>query len=310
MRISSRNLIYYSLVLVMISSIVLAGCSAKSTSSTGTVSPTKSATARALSLIEVYPGTPPNQWAGYPKPFVAWATYSDGTNEEITSKVTWMSENTDVATVDSEGIVTGITSGTTNITASLSGITSPVVTVTIIPGPSSLEVTPGPVTDLLVGNIEQYTAMGTFPDGTTEDITSQVNWSSDKTDIATIDADGLVTGVTPGTTHIKASVCGITSPPVTLTVIFPKLSSIAVTPIPSNLWVNFTMQFKAIGTYSNGYTKDISTEVTWNSTDISVATVSADGLATAVSPGTTYISATLSGVKSGDISLRVITPPQ
>jgi len=310
MIINRKNFPLSSLVLVVISSIFLVGCSSKSAIPTGTVPLTTSATARTLSLIEVYPSTPPNQWADYPKPFVAWATYSDGTNEEITTRATWVSENMDVATVDSEGIVTGVTSGTTNITASLSGIISSEVTVTIIPGPSSLVVTPGPVANLLVGNIEQYTATGAFPDGTTEDITNQVNWSSDKTEIATIDSDGLVTGLTPGTTYITASVCGITSPPVTLTVVFPKLASIAITPIPSNLWVNFTIQFKATGTYSNGYTKDISADVTWSSSDISIATISSAGLATAISPGTTNISATLSGVKSGNINLRVITPPK
>ena len=58
--------------------------------------------------------------------FSAIGTYTDGSIVDITKKVTWASSNTNVATIDSLGAATGVGGGKTNLTASLSGLTSPV----------------------------------------------------------------------------------------------------------------------------------------------------------------------------------------
>ncbi len=63
------------------------------------------------------------------------------------------------------------------------------------------------------------------------------------------------------------------------------------------------MQLKATGTYSNQTTQDITSTVTWTSSQPSVATVQG-GLALGVSAGTTSITATLSGV-TGTTSIQV-----
>lgn len=66
------------------------------------------------------------------------------------------------------------------------------------------------------GLTRQFTAIGTFDQGshpkTTQDITSEVTWSSDATGIATISSTGLVTttGVDTGTADITASMNGFT----------------------------------------------------------------------------------------------------
>ena len=68
------------------------------------------------------------------------------------------------------------------------------------------------------------------------------------------------------------------------------------------------MQFQAIGTFSNGKhpqtQKNITDQVTWTSSSPSIATVSATGLATAVTNGTTTITAS-SGAILGTASLTV-----
>lgn len=45
-------------------------------------------------------------------------TYSDGTNQTITSSVTWASSATTIATINSAGLATSVSSGVTTITAS------------------------------------------------------------------------------------------------------------------------------------------------------------------------------------------------
>lgn len=87
---------------------------------------------RVLNSITITPETPDNLVAGTDQQFTATGTYSDNTSEDITSKVTWASSDTSVATVSETGLVTGVAEGTAEITASLSGINSQPVTVTVV----------------------------------------------------------------------------------------------------------------------------------------------------------------------------------
>src|SRR5580658_3175980 len=60
------------------------------------------------------------------------ATYSDGTFQDLTSKVTWASSNPAAATVSSSGLVSAVGAGmTTTISATLAGTTIPSVTITV-----------------------------------------------------------------------------------------------------------------------------------------------------------------------------------
>ena len=82
------------------------------------------------------------------------------------------------------------------------------------------------------------------------------------------------------------------------------LTSIAVTPANQTITNGATQQFTATGTYSDGSTQNITSQATWSSSNTGVATINSAGLATAVSAGSTSISATLSGV-TGNTNLTV-----
>jgi uncharacterized protein YjdB len=72
-----------------------------------------------------------NLGLGYSLLLNVLGTYSDGSTSDITAQVQWTSSDPTVANILSNGAVTGISVGTTNITASLSGITSPAISLTI-----------------------------------------------------------------------------------------------------------------------------------------------------------------------------------
>ena len=88
----------------------------------------------------------------------------------------------------------------------------------------------------------------------------------------------------------------------------PTLTSIAVTPADPTVLTGATQPFTATGTYSDGSTQNIASQVTWNSLTPGVATINASGLASGVSAGTTTISATQSGV-TGLTNLTVQSAP-
>src|SRR5580698_11402055 len=111
--------------------------------------------------------------------------YSDGTTQDLTASAAWSSQNTSVATVSGAGLVTAKTAGTTLITAS-SGTVSGSVTFTVAAATlKSLAVTPANPT-LAKNATQQFTATGTFSDGSTQNLSSSVAWSSATPAVATI----------------------------------------------------------------------------------------------------------------------------
>lgn len=56
-----------------------------------------------------------------------------------------------------------------------------------------------------VGSTQQFTATGTYSDGSAEDLSTSVIWTSSDTTLATIDSAGLASGVKVGNVTIMAS---------------------------------------------------------------------------------------------------------
>ncbi len=106
---------------------------------------------------------------------------------------------------------------------------------------------------------------------------------------------------------VSNSAGSMTSGAATLTVSSSAtLQSIAVTPASPTVGIGNTVQFTATGTYSDNSTKNITSSVTWASSNPSFATIVATaGLATGVAVGTTEITATLGSVVSPNDTLTV-----
>ena len=81
--------------------------------------------------IKEYMDYPATMRIGSKEQFVAVGTYSDTAYSAITSQVSWSSSNTAVATISAGGLVSAVANGTTNITATLSGIASPSLILTV-----------------------------------------------------------------------------------------------------------------------------------------------------------------------------------
>ena len=85
------------------------------------------------------------------------------------------------------------------------------------------------------------------------------------------------------------------------------LVSIAVSPADVSVPKGETQQFTATGTFSDESTANVTNEVVWSSSNLSVATISSTGLATAVATGSDTVQAS-SGSINGSTGLTV-TPP-
>ena len=116
--------------------------------------------------------------------FVATASYSDDSSAVVTNDVTWESENTDLITVINTGLGTAIAAGSTIIRATLTeeGVTQSSEVAVAISGPVLTSITVSPKKFLLPASVKkQLTATAQYSDGTTKDITNQVEWSVSET---------------------------------------------------------------------------------------------------------------------------------
>ena len=123
-----------------------------------------------------------------------------------------------------------------------------------------------------------------------------VTWTSTKPEIATVDANGLVTSVSKGSTSIKASKEGYKDGSISISVDY---ESIKVTAAggASSIIIGETLQLSA--------DKD---GVTWSSSNNAIASVDDKGLVTAVAAGDVTISAAKENYNSGSVALKITRP--
>jgi hypothetical protein len=142
---------------------------------------------------------------GAAQQFAATGTYNDGSTANVTSLATWTSSAPSVATINS-GLVIGVASGSSTITASLSGFSSSAaLTVAIV---TSIAVSPASPT-IAVDTAQQLTATATYNTGSTGDVTSLATWTSNAPAVSFVDAAGLAGGVLAGASTISASYAGV-----------------------------------------------------------------------------------------------------
>jgi uncharacterized protein YjdB len=235
--------------------------------------------------------------------FTATANYSDGSSQDLSSGVTWSSSSPSVTTINNSGLATTVAAGSTTITAT-AGTFSDTSTVTVVPAHLvSIAVTPA-TPSIALGTTLQFTAVGSFDDGSTQLLTS-LTWSSSSTSVTSIDSTGFASSTGTGIVTITATSGGV-SGTATLTVTSASLVSIVVTPANSSMAVGTTKQFTAIGAFSDSSTQDITSTVTWSSSSPASATINAQGLVSSVAAGSTTIKAIFGSV-SGSTPLTVST---
>lgn len=156
---------------------------------------------------------------------------------------------------------------------------------------------------LKIGATEQFTATATYSDGSSADVTSTATWTSSTPAFATVNATGRATAMAAGSSTISVALSGA-SGSATLTVLPKSLTGISISPNTVSVQIGATQEFNATGTYNDGSTANVSSTVNWSSSNPAFATVNVSGIATAVAPGSTAITATLSGV-SGTATLTV-----
>ncbi|MGN0804438.1 MAG: Ig-like domain-containing protein [Candidatus Coproplasma sp.] len=212
--------------------------------------------------------------------------------------VEWSSSDSTVATVDANGKVTAIKKGTVTITAKAKGDTSKTAsceyTITNVM-PSIVQIDRDEATIEIDGSITLIAIVS--PDNTT---VKTVTWSSSDDSIATVDANGKVTGLKTGTVTITATSTEDDTVKATCTVNvlaeIVKVTSVTLSDTTATIDMESATTHKLTATVlpDNASNKT----VVWTTSDKTVATVDSTGLVTARKAGKVTITATADGVSA------------
>jgi len=274
--------------------------------STGEVSAGAPPVLNSISVSSTVPSNP----AGLTQQHMATGYYSNGSQRDITSEVTWSSSDTSLMTVNSLGQSTGIKKGSAKVIASL----TPVGTKTAVTG-SVVQTTTEPIltsisishsNSLPVGLSDQLFATGTYSDGSSTDLTNQVTWATTDTTKLTVDANGLVTGLLMGTATVTATYLpsGLTN------ALVASFIENVLAPSPLNLVIFYiqyglttiqnmaTALMQAVVSFTDKSIQTVSSVATWT-----VNAVSGGGSATVTSGASSASNATLTATSPGVISV-------
>lgn len=234
---------------------------------------------------------------------VATVTPSNATDKTVT----WSSSNNSVATVQG-GTVTGVAEGTATITATAGGKSATcqvTVTKTVIPV-SSIEVDKG---NLVVyeGRSEQLSAT-VKPDNATD---KTIKWSSSDETVATVDENGVVTGIKDGYATITAE-SGGKKDQCAVQVVVVIMESVTIEPAEITAFQGDTVRFTA-----KVYPEDAKVKfMHWNYSDRDIlrpivledGTVVDDGSFVTVGPGTTEVRVVVNAQRSATATVTVVEP--
>lgn len=212
---------------------------------------------------------------------------SDAANKSIS----WESNNTSVATVESDGTVTGVKAGTAKITVTTDDgnktaecnvmVKAPVVLVDeVLFDESSLTMIAGGATQTIQATVLPANAND-----------QSLTWTSSNQKVATVSSNGTVTPVGEGTTTVRATAkdgsgkyaeCSVTVEA------DKSVKNVSIAPTSVTLNNGESVTLSVTVTPSNAINKDVS----WSSSNTSVAEVSQSGVVTAKSKGNATITAT------------------
>ncbi len=218
--------------------------------------------------LTLSPAEAMNVTIGTPYEFIATATKTDGTTVDVTDTVTWSTYDSKVAKVV-EGQVTGLSQGSTALTAKYAGLTAS-TNLYVRSSFQGLILTPEEDQVMFIGQAPLQIKGEVVNASSIQDVTSDVKWTSSNPMNATVNG-GLLTPWVEGTSTIKAQYEDFAkSFKVTVYKTMKKLEP-SVTSIELVTGQSVAVP-KVKGTAVDGTTVDLSKAIDW-SIDSAVATI-------------------------------------
>ncbi len=217
-----------------------------------------------IASLSINPNVSSAKGVGYQ--YIAIATFTDGTKQNVTNQTTWFSLNPNILSISNDinkaGYAIGKDAGEVVVKASISKIEAT----------SIFKVTPAQLISLSVSGESSISkglstplkAVGYYTDGTINDLTNSVVWTREGSGIiSNIDGlSGFFSGNQIGTTKVTVSIGNLISS-FSIVVTEAKLTAISISTSPQSLPIGMETQFKATGIYTDNTKIDLTNSVTW-----------------------------------------------
>ena len=226
-------------------------------------------------------------------------TASVGPNDATDKSVRWNSSNPNIATVSDEGKVTGVTEGNITITATThNGLEAKCTVHVVIPDD---EVTLDQTSITLEKNASQTLVPTVLPTETTD---KKVSWHSNNTSVATVDANGKVTGVAGGTATITVTTARGHTAQCTVTVVVT-VQSVSLNKTTYSMAIGNSFVLQVLFNPEDATDRT----VTWDIQGSTYATIQADGIrctVMAIAEGTATVTVTSANGKSATCTFTIL----
>lgn len=241
---------------------------------------------QAPATLEVTPDSLTLEAVGDTATIMARVTDANGHALE-SAQVSWTSGDTTVATVESTGLVTAVSTGATAVTTTAGGVEANAAVIVEFLAVSIL-LEPTELSFAALGDTATMTAVSLDGAGKAGH-NAPVRWASGDTTVATVDRRGLIAAVGNGTTLVSATSGSVSASAAVIVQQVP--ATLALEPGSLTLGgVGDTATVMAAVADANGREVE-GLAVVWASSDASVASIDSTGLVTAIRSGSTAISA-------------------
>ena len=218
--------------------------------------------------------------------------------------VTWTSTNASAADVSPAGLVTARGNGTATITAMAGGVSSGSVIVSVDQRATTVNVATTSVSLSTIGETRVLAATAT-DQGNSPVAGASFQWTSSRSDVATVTAAGVVTAEGEGTSTVRASADGVASNPVTVEVDQVATSVDVIPSGPITLGFLGEMLTLTASARDGGGALIANPGATWSSSNNGVATFNTPGVLRAIGEGSAEVRATVDGIISQPVTVNV-----
>ena len=228
---------------------------------------------------------------------------SDTTDD---TTLTWLSSNTNVATVDQEGNVTAVKEGVATITVTTVNGRRAECKITVNKPSENIPIESVSLdkTTLTLEEQEAETLVATInPSDTTDDTT--LTWKSSNPEVATVDQEGKVTAIKEGSATITVTTVNGKEATCTVTVTKKPVPIESVSLNKTTLTLEEQQAETLVATINPSDTTD-DTTLTWKSSNPEVATVDQEGKVTAIKEGSATITVTTVNGKEATCTVTVL----
>jgi hypothetical protein len=205
----------------------------------------------------------------------------NGVTSDVSADAHWSSEDPTIAWVQ-QGKIVGVYPGLTQISVSYANTSTRVSVAVTTQGLQSIEIVPS-VLEVPKGLSAPLRAFGLFRQAVRREITGLVHWQSSDSDVAVFEGNN-VRGREVGPVSIEASLNDVTASS-NVGVTGARLLDLEIELQQDTMAVGTSQQLRARGLFSDEQSVDVTDLAEWSSDDGNLASVDANGLASARSTG-------------------------